>query len=227
MPKKHVLNFVEAESPITELVTKFGGQPVWLAERQWPLSRETGKPMQFICQIALQEFGFKTPAKMAYLFMTDSADGEFVDGTYEPDGGENAIILQPGTTELPTAETTNGPALYRMVEKPGMDRLQPERCEFRIDLDVQDDVEFVAEELRFKMSEEDAEASRGVLEESKIGGSPVFLQGDEFPFEQGWQLLLQLDSCSVPFHINFGDSGLGYAFLNEEGDEGKFLWQCC
>ncbi|WP_455200561.1 alkaline phosphatase PhoX, partial [Kaarinaea lacus] len=40
---------------------------------------------------------------------TDEADGEFVDGTYEPDGGENAVILQPGTTVLPTVAITEGP----------------------------------------------------------------------------------------------------------------------
>jgi hypothetical protein len=128
--------------------------------------------MQFICQIALSDLGFNSPAKMAYLFMTDSDEGEFVDGTYEPDGGENAIILQPGMTELPTSEANAGPTLYRMAEKPGMDRLQPE------------------------------------------------------PFDDGWQLLLQLDSCSVPFYVNFGDAGVGYAFLNKTGDKAKFLWQC-
>lgn len=76
------------------------------------------------------------------------------------------------------------------------------------------------------MSEEDARSAQGKLDENKIGGTPVFMQGDEFPFESGWQLLLQLDACNVPFWVNFGDSGVGYAFLNETGDEAKFLWQC-
>jgi uncharacterized protein YwqG len=226
MPKKHTLEFAATASPITVPVTKFGGQPVWIAEPEWPLSRETGKPMQFICQIALEELGFTTQAKMAYLFMTDDADGEFVDGTYEPDGGENAVILQPGSTKLPTSDLCEGPSLYRMVEKPGMERLQPEACEFRVELLPVDDIDFVPETERWKMSEEDAKAATGKLDENKIGGSPVFMQGDEFPFDGGWQLLLQLDSCSVPFSINFGDAGIGYAFLNETGDEGKFLWQC-
>ena len=74
--------------------------------------------------------------------------------------------------------------------------------------------------------EEEAEAAPGKLDENKIGGSPVFMQGDEFPFEGTCRLLLQLDSCSVPFYVNFGDSGVGYAFLNETGDRAKFLWQC-
>jgi hypothetical protein len=52
------------------------------------------------------------------------------------------------------------------------------------------------------------------------------MQGDEFPFGGACRLLLQLDSCTVPFSINFGDAGVGYAFLNESGDQAKFLWQC-
>jgi uncharacterized protein YwqG len=226
MPTKHTLEFAATESPITAPVTKFGGQPVWIGEPEWPLSRETGKPMQFICQLALEELGFTTRAKMAYLFMTDGDDGEFVDGTYESDGGENAVILQPGTTEVPTSSIKDGPSLYRMVEKPGMDRLQPEPCEFRVELVMEDDIEFVSEEDRWKMSEEEAKAVTGKRDENKIGGTPVFMQGDEFPFNDGWQLLLQLDSCSVPFSINFGDAGVGYAFLNCTGDKAKFLWQC-
>ncbi len=144
MPKKWIINFIEAETPITEPVTKFGGQPVWIGEPDWPLSRETGNPMRFIGQIELkEELGFTTPANMAYIFMTEEEDGGFVDTTYEPDGGENAVTLQPGTTVLPTAAITEGPTLYRMVQKPGMDRLQPEACEFAVELTPADDIEFV------------------------------------------------------------------------------------
>jgi hypothetical protein len=59
-----------------------------------------------------------------------------------------------------------------------------------------------------------------------VCGTPVFMQGDEFPFPGRFRLLVQLDSCSVPFSINFGEAGVGYAFLNEAGDQAKFLWQC-
>lgn len=225
MSTKHVLQFVETETPIKDAVTKFGGQPVWISEPQWPLSRETGKPMQFICQVELKKFGFKSEPQMAYLFMTGDEE-EFVDGTYEPDGGENALILQPGTPAVPTDNIGEGPTLYRMVKTAGMDRLQPESCEFQVEVDAQEDVEFLPETKMVGMSNEQIQAAKGVLEQNKIGGSPVFLQGDEFPFEEGWQLLLQLDSCSLPFYINFGDAGIGYAFLNQDGTEGKFLWQC-
>jgi hypothetical protein len=30
----------------------------------------------------------------------------------------------------------------------------------------------------------------------------------------------------VPFYINFGDAGVGYAFLDASGSRARFLWQC-
>ncbi|MGV3605937.1 MAG: DUF1963 domain-containing protein [Planctomycetaceae bacterium] len=227
MPKKHRIEFEEAFSPITEAITKFGGQPVWVGEPQWPLSRQTGNLMRFVCQIRLTDDLFPlTMSQMAYLFITDEEDGAFVDGTYEPEGGENAVILQPGVPAIPTKNLSTGPSLYRMIEKPGHDRLQPEPCEFLVRLTVDEDVPFVPEGELWKKSAEEVQEVTGRLDENKIGGTPVFMQGDEFPFKGNCRLLLQLDSCSVPFYINFGDAGVGYAFLNDNADQAKFLWQC-
>jgi hypothetical protein len=144
------------------------------------------------------------------LFMTDEEDN-FVDGTYEPDGGENAVILQPGSTMAPTKPLAEGPTLYRMVKKPDQKLLVPEPCQFAVTF----------------VEVEEGESVQDEIKENKIGGRPVFLQGGEVPFQGISRLLLQMDSCSVPFYVNFGDGGVGYAFLNEAGDEAKFLWQCC
>ena len=104
--------------------------------------------------------------------------------------------------------------------------MQPEPCEFAVNLRLDEDLPFVPEVERWKMTDVAAEAVVGKLDENKIGGTPVFMQGDEFPFVGKCRLLLQLDACSVPFFINFGDAGVGYGFLNEAGDQAKFLWQC-
>lgn len=227
MPLKSVIGFIKADSPITDQVTKFGGQPNWLTGPQWPTSEETDNPMRFIGQIKLADVpGLVTTAQMAYLFMTDEEDGEFVDGTYEPDSGENAIVLQPGEYELPYEELEEGPTLYRMVEREGHDRLLRELCEFSVDLAQVDDVIFRSEEDRWELAEDHPDRSRWTFSESKLGGSPAFMQGDEIPFTGDWQFLLQLDSGSTPFYVNFGDVGVGYAFMNGDGTEAKFLWQC-
>ena len=208
MPTKRTITFIEATAPIREPITKFGGQPVWLDAPQWPLSRETGNPMRFIAQIRLADVAeLTTSARMAYLFMTEEEDGEFVDGTYEPDGGENAIILQPGDTKLPTVAKIEGPTLFRMAEQ------QREPCEFTVELIEEEDMTLTIEEANYRY-------------ENKLGGAPEFMQGEQFPFDEGSQFLLQIDETDVPFYINFGTTGIGYAFLNRDGTQAKFLWQC-
>ncbi|MEM8866022.1 MAG: DUF1963 domain-containing protein [Planctomycetota bacterium] len=227
MPTKHVIAFKETASPLTSTSTKFGGQPNWVSEPQWPLSEETGNPMRFIGQIALAEVpGFATEAQVAYIFMTDEEDGEHVDGIWDPDSGENAVVLQPGDCDVDFEELAEGPTLFRLVQKEGQSRVSQEFCEFAVSLTPTEDVEYMSEGDRWKLPDVKQKAARGVLEESKIGGTPVFLQGDELPFEEGWQLLLQLDSGTAPFRVNFGDVGIGYAFMNSDGTEAKFLWQC-
>ena len=110
MQSLHIKKFVENSDDINALVTKFGGQPHWLEHPQWPLSRSTGQPMKFIGQIVLEKNLFPvTTAKIAYLFMSDSED-DFIDGTYEPDAGENAVILQPGDNNFVELDNlNNGP----------------------------------------------------------------------------------------------------------------------
>jgi len=117
MIKKYVLSAGEAPAPITEPVSKLGGQPVWVDTPQWPLSRETGKPMSFVGQFVLcpEIFG-SLAAKMAYIFMYD--DEPFVDGTWLPDGGENAVILQPGVWNGPAISIATGPTLYHTTQRP-------------------------------------------------------------------------------------------------------------
>lgn len=210
------------EEKASKLSTKFGGQPDWIAQPQWPVSKETGNPMRFICQIDLSEFN--TDAKMAYLFLTD--EEEYVDGTWEPDGGENAIILQP-STEIYAASVSkaNGPTLYKMVKKLFSKNLAPKDVEFSISLKEEVEPEFVNESDRSGWTDERLENYAKALDKNKIGGTPLFLQGTEFPDSGKWDLLMQIDSTKVPFFINFGGSGVGYAFLSEDGKKAKFLWQ--
>jgi hypothetical protein len=127
---------------------------------------------------------------MAYLFITDEESGEYVDGTWEPNGGENAVILQPGRNPVPTRPLDEGPTLYRMVKVPKQRLLQPQPCEFAVRLREKEDIPFLAEAKRAKLSEAKAAKVTGRLDENKIGGSPVFTQGDEFPFRGKCRLLL-------------------------------------
>lgn len=227
MPKKHSITFrelAEGERPLT----KFGGQPRWVAEPQWPIGKGLGKPMRFLCQIELADNLFPNAAgKVAYIFITD--DEEYVEGTWEPFSGENAVVIQPGgNTDVPCEAIQTGPTLQNYVKVPGHEKLQPQDVEFGLEFAEGNDAEFVSESDRIKGSEEESEKYRSSLEGNKIGGTPGFLQGDEFPDnKRDWRLLLQLDSCDQPFFVNFGDAGISYTFITEDGTEGRFLWQCC
>jgi uncharacterized protein DUF1963 len=222
MIKKYVLSAVPALTPITEPVSKLGGQPLWVSAPQWPLSKATGKPMSFVGQFVLypEIFG-PLETKMAYIFMYD--DEPFVDGTWMPDGGENAVILQPGTWAGPSINSATGPTLYHATRQPdGTVERTPVEYALRLlpgeDSDVLDENEFRARDAWDEYC--------AYLDESKIGGAPAFLQYPEYPGPGNWRLLAQLNWDLFDSTINFGDAGVGYAFIDEEGAAAKFLWQC-
>jgi len=225
MPNSARIKFEKARETVQKPVTKFGGQPIWLNEPQWPISKETGNPMEFICQLELSEDLFpNSKGRMAYIFMTE--EEEYVDETWEPDGGENAVIIQPGTPQVKVSEILNGPTIKKYVEVKDKNRLQPELVEFIAKITITSEPDYVTEENRSSWSDTQYEKYAESLHDNKIGGTPIFLQGDEFPKDDSYRLLLQLDSTQVPFYVNFGDSGIGYAFINSDGTVGKFLWQC-
>jgi hypothetical protein len=220
------LQFIEAGKPIRDLVTKFGGEPVWLTGPQWPVSRSTGELMRFICQIRLEPVLFgELPAQIAYLFITDPP-GQSVHGTWDPEAGENAIVLQPGSPTVEVRAATGRPTLCRMVKRLLRPRLVAEPGEWAAALAPGEDPDFIPEQERLNWEPEQVVAYLQAVEGNKLGGTPGFLQGDQFPTGGPWKLLLQLDSTDVPFSINFGDAGIGYGFLARDGSEARFLWQC-
>jgi hypothetical protein len=127
MVRKYTIYPHEVRTPIQEPMTKLGGQPVWVGKPEWPLSRALNVPMRFIGQFALDpELFGSCAAQLAYLFLTDT--DTFVDGTWQPDSGENAMILQPGLWDGPVAALTKGPTLCeRLAEGSPSDRREVPR----------------------------------------------------------------------------------------------------
>src|SRR5262245_14449766 len=225
MKKKYSIGFKLSDSTISEPVTKVGGQPVWINQKQWPISKKTGNPMMFIGQIKLESALFgRIEGKMAYIFMT--ADKKGGAQTWNPNSGENAIIIQPGNNRIKVLPIDMGPGLSRRVKKKGTARYLIEACEYSVKLIAGKDPDYITEYEREDWDAITFKKYAKALEGNKIGGTPIFLQSDEFPTGGPWNLLLQLDSTKVPFLINFGDSGNGYAFISKYGKKAKFLWQC-
>lgn len=204
------INFIESNEPIDSPITKFGGNPVWLEKPLWPVSRSTGNPMRFICQIAIDKSLFPdAQGRIAYIFMTD--EEEYVDGTWDSESGENAVIIQPSNIlEHEVKDITTGPTL---------------EAEYNVELKKANDLSISKLDEMLLNDEEGYHEALELMEGSKIGGTPVFVQGEEFPDGDDWLLLLQLASTQAPFFVNFGDCGTAYVFINKSGDKGKFLWQ--
>lgn len=79
MPLKTTFQIVESPTQFLEPITKFGGQPVWIAGPCWPLGfLETGEQMMLIGQIYLnQELFPESDRAIAYLFFSGECDTGF------------------------------------------------------------------------------------------------------------------------------------------------------
>jgi hypothetical protein len=190
--------FSAADRSICTPTTKFGGQPVWLTGPQWPISAAWDRPMRFVGQIALGPvIGAAGEGRMAYIFVTHADHGEdfFDPDVIDPDGGENAVIVQPaGSYAGLVRPLATGPGLY------GHDG---SAVELTVDLRPADEP----------------------IDGDKIGGTPEFFQGDAWPDSGSWRLLLQLDTNWVPFRLNLGAAPRLFAFVSEDGTQGRLLVQ--
>ena len=197
------LRFTDVPRAFDPRAPKFGGQPLWLDEPAWPLSRSTGRLMRFICQVPIPP-GFAGDQEVAYVFY--AGGDEYADRGWEARGGENAVILQPGPFRpvVPTKPVTIGPVLQELIYENGRRLL--------------DDVELHAEIVDI-----DLEPDRAT---TQYLGEPVWIQCDDTPTRGPWRLLLQIDSATDRFRLNLGDAGVAYVFVSEDGRSARFLWQC-
>lgn len=211
--------------------------------------------MCFIAQIDLGLIdGYEGKPKWAYLFMTDDEEG--MAETYDEYSGENCLLLQPGNIcDVETIGNREGPSLYRKRDQstvksiceytadlsqkddpqllPGNEAVRLNQTELDLYTDsvsgnkVGGTPFFIqGEEYPSNLKKHEwpdrTQANPYVDPLDQLKDAPYL--GEE---RADWLLVLQLDSCNVPFDINFGDAGVGYAFVTADGSEGRFLWQCC
>ncbi|MBO0607556.1 hypothetical protein [Myceligenerans salitolerans] len=218
--------FAPVSAPITGGRAKLGGQPVWRDRHQWPQSAANGEQMMFIGQ-------FPIPGdvqRMAYLFRTDGDKGL----TWEADGGENALIVQPGgrvPAFIKTVASATGPTLWKRGPEwndgPSVER----SINFvPIDAEVERWLELAADYCEAERNGLPAQFPEEVTlaPRSYIGGRPVLWQPHlPLPVPDGWHFFFQLDGFDdwdEPA-IDFG-GGTGYAFLSPDCLEGRFTWDC-
>jgi len=222
LPKLIIEDFTRVNTEIKYPVTKFGGQPVWLTEPQWPIS--TGwdnRPMMFIAQIALDKRVFSNSnGEVAYIFVThpETLEDDFFDPEIiYPDEGENAIIIQPGgQLFVKTENIINGPTIF---DHNGLG------YEGYAKLTFSEDPDFVDNRAFKLLSEKEKKKYCSKIEGSKLGGSPYFFQGDQWPEGKEWSLLMQLNSTFLPFYLNLGAAPTLFAFISNDYKKGKLLIQ--
>jgi uncharacterized protein (TIGR02996 family) len=226
VPKLVIKGYKRTRKPIQEPITKFGGQPNWITQPQWPMSKSwKGREMQFICQIALPEFLGIENAKMAYLFITHQATDErggdnwfFDPDANDPNKGENAVILQPGgSCSVKTKPLTTGPTVY-------LDDGSP--AEFRVDLKSDLDPPYLP--FGTESSEKEYDHYFDQIWGEKIGGTPTYGNGTLHQIEKlaqdpEWKFLLEFGTRgSDPFEINL-EVDTGYMFVSVDGKKGCFM----
>ena len=181
--------------------------------------------MTFIGQIVIPpELFTQADGHCAYLFIADS-DGSLP--TWEPEGGENAVIIQSPYTLIspPTFLTLSSLATGPTVLTTDHGAETNKARLFIPTFHVQEEPQFHTQAQRAIFDDEIARAYDHAMWTNKIGGQPWFIQGDEYPTGDTWQLLAQLDECTLPFYVNFG-TGYAYIFINEALNQGRLLWQC-
>lgn len=209
----------------SDRVTKFGGQPSWLEEPQWPISRALGVQMQFIGQVAIDPELFpESRAQMAYIFATDASISTTVTlKTWDPSMGESAVVLQPGGTLLvETSSTATGPTVLTDVSG-GVGEDERE-ITYLMSTERHTDPPFIAFEDRWNFTEAEWTAYNEATDPDKIGGTPWFLQSDEFPM-CGAAATLIIQFFAIPFVLNLADGGTASVFMDPQGTVGGFLYQ--
>lgn len=222
MIKKYEIKaFVEANERTTKPITKFGGQPVWIGEPQWPVSAGwDDRLMMFVGQIAIEkgmlgnQEGF-----VAYIFVThpeDHADTFFDPDVTEWNGGENAVIIQPsGINHGEFQAVERGPTLFDAhdVSK-----------EYLPMIEASFDPAFIPDEEYRKLDDAQQKKYFDTIDTNKIGGTPNFFRGDA-GLEEGWQLLLQLKCNFLPFVLRLGAMPVMFVLISEDFKRGGLLIQ--
>jgi hypothetical protein len=224
MPQRLVMEFAAATETVRTPGPQLGGQPLWLEQPTWPQSKDLGAPMMFVGQFPIPN----GDGSVAYLFMTDDPDA--MAPTFEPESGENAVIVQPGgrvPTFVDVTDEATGPSLWRRGRD--WDEHVPVELEIGVRPATEAENRRIEEEIALNQGQQ-IELSRGVAApRSFLGGSPCHWQPTA-PLQHPWRFLLQLDgregwAADDHYALNFG-GGTGYLYLSADGREGRFFWDC-
>ena len=229
MPLKTQFQIVESPTEIFDPITKFGGQPIWIAEPLWPLSLETGEQMMFLGQIYLSKELFPSSDRtIVYLFFAGQSEPLYNEATAIVIQSEESVCTN-GASEIEFVPEASGPTIYELDE----DR-QAIYKEYRVVLNPIEKENSVPFEERYTMNDLDYDTgyrfARPELAGNKIGGQPLYIEGLSIPpelfYSEEWLLLLQLAPAQgywnnlqpnfYPFHMELGEFGILTVFISRD-----------
>lgn len=238
MPEKTQFQIVESPTEILEPITKFGGQPVWIAEPRWPLNPETGEQMLFLGQISLDQEVFpNSNGTMVYLFFGDVSEPIYNEATATVIQTAESVYTNDDS-EIEFSSEATGPTIYELDE----DR-EAVYKEYRVVLNPAENEDSVPLEERYTMNDLDYDTgfhfARPDLAGNKIGGQPLYIEGLDTPPEyfisDEWLLLLQLAPNQgywhnlqpnfYPFQMELGEFGILTVFISQKYKKAKFYIQ--
>lgn len=198
--------------PSERTPAKFGGQPDWVDEPAWPLG-PGDRPMVFYGQLPV-------PGREGTAYIFINQDEQVLSADPLADG--NAVVVQPGADpHRPTAARWKGPQLFEFVH---------DYKRFRVRASMRPYCRWVVMEAGADPAHWSwppiPEGHYVVTEHgdsNKLGGTPLFLQGEEWPPGEGWRFGFQFAADWAGEEL--GDGAECYGFFNDDG-RGAFLWQC-
>jgi uncharacterized protein (TIGR02996 family) len=243
VPKLAIRGYRRVEKPVTEPVTKFGGQPVWLTGPSWPVGRH-GERMQFVCQVRVPDFfGPPLAGKMIYVF---AVHPEFPDceqfygriSPLHPHEGDNAVVIQPhGDSPAPTRVLPPGAKGQRRRKKPL--RVEPRAMgptlydeqgrpgEWLPDLEPRSDPDFTTHDKAEFPGDDALERYWEEIRVEKVGGTPrwgnaLWHEIESLVADPDWRLLLQFDYYHPCFSVWGGLFGWS-VWVTRDGRRGLLM----
>ena len=228
MPFKTQFQIVESPTKITDPITKFGGQPVWLSQPYWPIAFETSEKMMFVGQILLEPKLFpNSNGTMVYLFIIDECEPLYEEAiTTVIQSLENTYL---DNDNFEYASEPTGPTTYEVDEN-----RQVVYKEYKVVLEPIEDEEIISIEEMYRIYELDYDTgfqfSKPELAGNKIGGQPLYMKSltniaEGFNSEE-WLLLLQLAPTQgywdnlqpnfYPFLMELGEFGILTVFISSD-----------
>jgi len=230
---KTPFQIVESSTTITEPITKFGGQPVWINTPHWPIHSATGEQMMFQSQIVLDPALFPdSNGAIAYIFFGD---------TEQLSNDDFAVVLQTKDSKALNAQNqeiefvteATGPTIYEWINRDGEE--QKVSKEYKVVLESMIEEEDLPLLERYdEMNDLDYDAgyqfSKSALAGNKIGGQPFYIEGLDTPPEyftaENWEQLLQLAPIEgfwdnnqpnfYPFYMEMGEFSLLNVFITKD-----------